>query len=1026
MQRNAPFTIDPRAKDFIASQSYAEGVKIYKQESQVKPKSAEVLVHLAYFQWLMNYRAEARKSLSEAIEIVGSDKDELITSWGDFFAAQHQPDLAFTAYSAMLDPYIIDFDKPFDHLFKKRRGKATEKIELYKAAKAAIDWGRPDLARKYLKPDCLEELDIDNCIELLADHPPGLLVLEKHRRESKPLLSRTNRKGFTQTYLRHGQIPKESLVSLKNHYDRKIHHLKPLYREQLNTDLKYKKYLEFSSKINYLTILCDVKSPTRAEDFRKLLNDSNATVNFRMLAGAAMWQITDDNSQEFIAVYNKVYASFQPKLSNVEDNCVYLIATRIMHEITKDKKYQQTIKILLTDSPIASKVLHPLAIPFHLRAATIEIFLIHCPIRSLDKEIYDDLDHLKQQYLILLQDDAGLSKNLRVNLAAQALCPDTTIGGVMNVEQGIRSINFYNSKLSKCVEFLDRNVSNHLEREYLFLTRSTCVNLKAEMKFNVNIKGLKKSHNRLYKALQNAVTVLPPIAERSELKSAGKHPAMEFEMAGRHRRAELACGLEELDQEYCINLGNHFFNAGFYRLANYVYSAQHHNALFHTSKEIANLNLFRASYAAVRAGNLTDARVFINSITQPTLQEIYFAAVAQTYRITQEKAHSREPQGVHRSHWEPEVDQTAALKQLNKSKHECKDNLDSLFARALYHYEIGLNKEAIADFIAIIQHCGLLGEINNKASLTYKARAHLYLGLIDIAAKNYSEGIEQIKLGILTEPFEEVDSISPRIIYLYALVKAYTLKGDLAKAKEVEKDLCLYKITSHCLAAHIHLAKIDPAHRQVLLNKLHSVLLNDQRHNVDKQAVIASAYAVSGINFPVKKFLKDSNIAPQNLILHEITAEFRDDYLALLLNKDFWPTDKLIIPRDQIEKVRNAFLFFIEAGKLDLGLQALCSNSLIGQIFADDSASLNKIADALEACLDASPAPALLKTTRECLAQHFDQDPQYFDRYAKGHPKLMVFLPLPRKEPAKGATVFSANLDENPTSDFDKQNNFGL
>lgn len=897
MQPRTPaiFELSLVAHQFLIDREYQQAINYFKAQ----PKSLENHIILAFFLSLTNKRIEAKEEIQTAIKLVGANKDEILISWGDFFDKYHQAELSLVVYQAATDSLLNERDSVVRYFSTPR---ADNPDLIVRTAKAAIEAGDPELAETYLLKLRTFQSRFDNRslfrlaaanygriflnTDLYADLDNVGDMVAKYSYYNhfssysvEDVLYQAIRKAINGCFVQDSPLEKRNKAENKN-----------------NPDLYY--------KCEYLYHLFNSHEPRHSSELADILQAKDAPRVWRMLSGVALCQMNIEYIKPiFIAHYEQEYKKFKPEIESIEENCVYLIATRIMHILTQDDKYQTEIKRCLNGgSRVALNVLLPFAIPYYLRIAFLEVILDSAYWLDTDLTIAPEiLAIMKVQYAAFVESKPrdfghmGLNTITQINLATQVISTTTNIGRIIKIPQGIDPTTLTTGTSLIFMEFL----KNRLETDpcfFLFLFPSTLQAL-----ITIRLSELKGKFNDLAQKLK-AQDLISPINTTKISTSVSAYLGL---------RNQTLEELEEIDS---------------------ITTPPTLSAVFKRASELEERRLALKRYAIQPSGLQKTGDALERSVLSPRHYDAYWFNATFYSKQNLKK-----------------------YEDLKKLSEDPENNvpLQKLFSLGVNHQQAGDVAAARASFHTTIIACARLEKYNlhNVDTQKIAALAHVRLGCIALDEGDAKMALLEFQLA--SEPLQKC--LELKVFMIEALVKL----NKLTEAKTLLAQLT--QADSFTLVAHLIIAEKDKTHLNVkdFLTYIaeHGYLSQDV---LTRDICLAKMYAVTNNFNALKDVLR--RITPNFIDLGKLKRFEKDLYLSIVINLtlSYWPPVSGPMSKD----VKNAYLCIMQKDKnLDLALQALPGMSTI--LSKSLHSDTTQILDIVENILSNLKEPRQLAATTE-------------------------------------------------------------
>lgn len=940
-------------------------------KSMQQQQTNEDEFHLCLFQTYAGKAKHAKENFVRALERLGTKDTEYLEKWADFFHRHHCNEYAFLLYKALLDA-IESENNSLKKLFGTPRKLTRE--QLYKTISLAIACGRADEAKIYYEQLRTQFPIISNLkcdlfalqIELASNFSTNNYIPEYHsyvRRD--PLTDGLSSDEFRNLFF----CRIYRLIALGRFDECK----RSLNDNISNSDIDNKT----KTKIVFIEALeIETNNEKREQKFLTVFHDSSADILDRTLAGAYLCQL---NATYLVAYENffdlttkqKYYKSCH---HDIRTNCVHLIASRILYNITGKLDYQAFGMELVSSSNVAPHKTLPFAIPFELRPAYFEVLLDEnfWPEDTLTSADIHELALMKAQHLsfVINFNNSPCSENMRFNVALQTLAPQSLIGRIFAVGQ-LGGTDLTSGTKEKLFTYVCNNF--HDDMYLLPSTQKAIRQLKGTPDYNrmrekfrpalmtliEGAPGLELIESNDNKDVLNAIKSLQThfhvhivksangefdfeatllnlnkILNLSENREAYAIQILCLAMVGQHSKAhEQLLNLIKVDGNNIKAYAHFYFEWRCYRLAL--------TAFIFCPDKLSEIDCVRAGMAAAKLGQTSKLKMFRDQIKSHTIHNVLYNTYLSSNYLIHKRADLRSPQGLHRKHRNPCLNTDILIK--------IKKNLSD-YRTSLGHLILTLHKKA-SKYVFDTQLAGtFLRACENSRELGINLE--LVAGIEDAirishAAAFMSRRSSPTQIMHARETLlAAIEPNKPDIYDSYLKVLAAIALQRLNRKEEAVKELeqiCvpstdqeIFIITN--LLKLIHLTEAD---RRYLpeLEKFVRTLPEKLARSPEFNCILALAYqTIGGLDErrKIHNLLKDSSIAIQRMRLSELPHHLRLNYIELILNSKYWNSDKLAFDNsEELKLIKDNYVAYFKATRnYNIAIQALCTDTLLGCLFS--------------------------------------------------------------------------------------------
>lgn len=926
MQRSYHITeLTGQAKTHFLERTYAAAIQQYAAEF-TNQKSVAAGVYLSFFLACSGKHHKAHAVLRKVFALISTSDATVFEAWGDFFKQYHCDGLACTAYTAAIDA-IEHPTFSFSQMFASSPPRKASLALLKKAAHAALLCGKPTLSENFLSRSGMVDFSL------------GLAKLSRGEyKAARPYFK--NDAGFEKNLLR------------------------LLCQYKPNSEAYLKKLIAFSetvkdhpeayARVNYFLALFNPDRTLQIQSLLVITRDSKARWKERLLSGIALYETDGD----YIAEFTQLFALIQSEndLSNVsfEDHCILTIATNIA--------CRDNLKSLLHRSKYNIHSIPPFAIPVYLRSLYLQVWLTSSAWERplLSGENTHEIALIVDQLQILINQGNhatpfALDDKTAVNLAVQALCPQTAIGRLvaclptsqrkfldfLNLEyiiiyltdknnilnystisaltEAFRNLDFLNEEKQVYPNVYAR-LSNLANERFKFLGQLPTPDFS---KYEALFKRKANQEIDWVETLENLKRLSPTIVDL-RLHAV---KALCFAKTGNYLDAKneikklnsLALPHTFLHKLICEELADFFHHWRCDSLAFYAYTFVPH--------ALSDRQLLNAGTCASKLGRYDEAIALLKRITSPTIRDLHIQAENREQWIKREKRYHTNPNPLNK--FNPEI--------ANDTHVQTKEDFhaEREFQLVMVDYHRGSPiKELEKRLLVIKQKMIDLHSSFGRNQISNNILSQIYstLAVITFSPANpeaQKQAYDYLRLAYEMNQHPSIHFL--RIKFLIALKKIDAAKVELMSLK---KEHSASNDSLYYLLSLIALVKANKNEVHLLQEFLHTI---DFPHNLTTTAncAFAVAYGLIGEKNKVREILKKPNVSPHVLGLYQLSNHLREDYVYILLRSRFWPeVDLKHADPDDLGQVKKQCLAYVkETVNLDLGLQILCTKTFIGKVF---------------------------------------------------------------------------------------------
>lgn len=979
-------------------------------------KSASLFFYESFFQALATQLNFAKTNVKTALRMIGPHNAAQVEEWANFFTRYHCDELAFLVYKNT----IKAIDKAAKKPFQRNINKPT-KAQLQTAGRLASKCGRTQQAARYFAragstPEDTQDLNIAIDNDLLKLAEGKFSAAEAQLKKDITLkLQYASKKAFNIEYYVY------LLISLPN-------------AEEIYQNLRqaYEDNHRVTAKLDYYFALeCVQDNAKRIALFSSILTNLNADIEDRLLAGIALCRLDASHLPTLQKFFNLYYADYKFEHHSRRDNCIILIANATLCRLTGEKKYQDKVRELLTKSNVALTITLPFSVPYYLRPAYFEVLLDErfWPKQNLTYDNTYQLAEIKRQILSLIESDS-LDEETRINLAVQALCPQTAIGRIIAVPQ-VSKTSLTSGTKEKIVAFLSKHFTAQKAPTY-YLAPATCLALSQAIALDKNFL-LPIIDTNLAKQLKRAAISEPEIhvTVSDQKENSNDYPLEQYVFKNRqgeylfaetlahyndktelpHRKIKILClamlsshteASKELaallrEDKFNINsaaLGDFFYRWGSYRLASQAYRL--------AKEPLSQQQASNAAQALLMVGESKEAEKYIANLNEPSLIQFYYQAYSTAYRSAKNAAAARALPGLHRIQHQPKMDLERA-EQCSDAYQACNEiiSLDAMYLNAACQaVKNPYSADTCEQWSHIITHCETLNrlQLNTARSATIEFNARLNYAYAESTVGKTENNKQALAALTQASQVPHCHAELPLLLrakLLLSLARKEQAGFELDKLSipaELNENNIIARLLKYTYLTQCSRKSIEPLEKlleEIGTNSSRSALLN---------LAIAMAYSALGQHDEVRKLIDYSSIAPQIMFLSELPVFFHADYIAILLNQKHWPKKASIIKNDsELKALKESYVQYVKLTQnLEVGFQALCSHTALGRMFSEPrwytdtsltSGSNRDMLNLLEKLLTNKPHNPS-HTTRAALVKQMQDDEDFLPTISRRYPNI--------------------------------------